>query len=188
MWQKYFFGVRPLFNLCFPFFYCVSRLGFYRITFGQLHGWSQYFLEAHCAIFRQHGQQAAWCTRSCSSQRAKFWRIVIAFAFVKIGSSTRGSYAKCIYGYYFFGFRIINQGLGLSSPTQHIPHRTSGCQHGTRGINGIASLGKNHSTSSSCEWFASYSHPVFTMQRRFLGLNWKSIERLTKTLKTDNQK
>ena len=113
---------------------------------------------------------APWCTGGGGGQGSEFRREIVSLSFEKFRSCTCWRHSHGIQGNHFFGFGIVDDGLGFSTPAQYIPHGTGCSKHGAGSINGISSLVENGGSGSCCEWLSGDGHPMFSMQRWFLCL------------------
>ena len=168
MWQQYFFTIGPLFDPIFLTFDAIGCLCIDGISGGHLHSRRQYLLQGFSSVLGKHVAKSAWRTGGSSSKRTVFRRKLISLALKKSCGCARWGYAHGVYADYFFCLRIVDQGLCFTTPTEYVPHRTGGRQHGTGCIHCIATILKNSRTGCSRQGFTRDGHPMLGVQGWFL--------------------
>ncbi|OQB54445.1 MAG: hypothetical protein BWX98_02310 [Candidatus Aminicenantes bacterium ADurb.Bin147] len=160
-------GVRPGLDLVLLPLDRVGRAFFHGIALGQAHGRGKHLLQTHRPELGQHCHQPAGSTGRDGRERSGRRRMAHPTIPEVRGHSPRRSRPEGIDGDDLFLNRMVDQGLRFAAPTEDVPHRADGPEHGAGRVHRVSALLEDHRPGRGGHRLAGDGRPMAAVKDRF---------------------
>ena len=162
--------VRPLLELALLQFDAIRGLGVDRVAVRERDRGAEHLRERERAVLREHRDERAGRAGRHRGQRAVLGRVLEALPLEELRRRAGRRDAEPVDRDDLLRLRVVDEGLGLAAPGEHVPHRRRRREHRAGGVDRVAAALEHARAGGRRERLARDRHPVRAVQRRLLRL------------------